>query len=90
MSPEIAGHISGALPLTFAYLLVLNYNENGYTSALKVSKSGLIGCLFWFIFASSTFVFLKYKQNIFVTIIGSLIIFVVSHILYPSISKLIE
>lgn len=62
--PNIAGLLSGAMPLAFTYTMVTVLLLKGRKQAITTSTYALYGALMWIIFASVSHVLLKTNYNI--------------------------
>lgn len=83
VSPILAGHMSGSLPLVFSYVVLNTYFIHGYEKAQYASMVGFRGGFFWLSFAFIIFVMLKTEQNIILTFSLAISIFILfNYILY--------
>ena len=88
LSPEIAGHASGALPLVFTYVVIKTYLAYGFDEAIKVSFIGFRGGFFWLSYTFIVYIMLSNNQNIVFAFCMALILFIImNYILYKSITK---
>jgi len=51
ISPKLAGHASGSMPLVFTYVILKTYQDFGYNKTKEVAKIGLTGGFFWLSYA---------------------------------------
>ena len=65
---NIAGLLSGAMPLAFTYTMITIFLLKGRKQAIATTNFALYGSMIWIIFAIITHILLKYNINI-VTII---------------------
>ena len=83
LSPVLAGHMSGSLPLVFTYVIANTYYIHGYEKAQQTSMVGFRGGFFWLTYAFIIFMMLKYEQNIILTFLLAISVFILmSYILY--------
>ena len=83
VSPILAGHISGSLPLVFTYVIGSTYFIHGYKKAQETSMVGFRGGFFWLTYAFVVFCMLKFEQNIILTFLLAISIFILlNYILY--------
>ena len=83
ISPVLAGHMSGSLPLVFSYVVANTYFIYGYKKAQETSMIGFRGGFFWLSYAFIIFIMLKYEQNIILTFLMAISVFVLmNYILY--------
>ena len=62
--PNIAGLLSGAMPLAFTYTMITVLLLQGRKQAITTSNYALYGAMMWIIFASTSHVLLKTNLNI--------------------------
>lgn len=83
ISPVFAGHMSGSLPLVFSYVVASTYFIYGYKKAQKTAMVGFRGGFFWLSYAFIIFIMLRYEQNIILTFLMALSVFVLmNYLLY--------
>ena len=83
VSPIFAGHLSGSLPLVFSYVICNTYFTYGYKKAQETSMVGFRGGFFWLSYACIVFLMLKYEQNIILTFLLAIGLFLLfNYILY--------
>jgi len=83
ISPVLAGHMSGSLPLVFSYVVANTYFIYGYEKAQHTSMIGFRGGFFWLSYAFIVFLMLKYEQNIILTFAMAIAVFILfNYILY--------
>jgi len=83
ISPVFAGHMSGSLPLVFSYVVASTYFIYGYEKAQKTAMVGFRGGFFWLSYAFIIFIMLRYEQNIILTFLMALSVFVLmNYLLY--------
>ena len=83
ISPVFAGHMSGSLPLVFSYVVASTYFIYGYEKAQKTAMDGFRGGFFWLSYAFIIFIMLRYEQNIILTFLMALSVFILmNYLLY--------
>ena len=83
ISPVLAGHMSGSLPLIFSYVILSTYFIYGYEKAQDTSMVAFRGGFFWLSYAFVVFIMLKYKQNIILTFLMAISLFTLfNYLLY--------
>lgn len=83
VSPIFAGHLSGSLPLVFSYVICNTYFTYGYKKAQETSMVGFRGGFFWLSYACIVYLMLKYEQNIILTFLFAIGLFLLfNYILY--------
>lgn len=83
LSPVFAGHMSGSLPLVFTYVIASTYYIYGYEKAQQTSMVGFRGGFFWLTYAFIIFIMLKYEQNIILTFLLAISVFILqNYVLY--------
>ena len=83
VSPILAGHMSGSLPLVFSYVVASTYFIHGYERAQKTAMVGFRGGFFWITFAFIIYIMLRYEQNIILTFLMGLSVFILmNYLLY--------
>lgn len=75
--PNIAGLLSGALPITFSYVLLTVYLNNGRNASMKSTSLSLKGSLLWQLFAIMMYVCLKYNINIYISLAISFVTWII-------------
>ena len=56
ISPVLAGHASGSLPLVFTYVIISTYSLYGYEKARETSMIGFRGGFFWLSYSFIVFI----------------------------------
>jgi hypothetical protein len=82
LSPVIAGHASGALPIVFTYVVTKTYLLYGFEEAKKISFIGFRGGFFWLSYSFIVFLMLNHNQNIVFSFCTALIIFIILNTLF--------
>jgi hypothetical protein len=76
--PNIAGLLSGAMPLAFTYTMVTVYLLQGRKQAITTSNYALYGAIMWIIFASTSHVLLKTNLNIWSILVISTVAWIIA------------
>ena len=66
--PNLAGILSGALPLAFSYVLLTVFIKDGRKASINSTSLALKGSLLWQLFAITMYVCLKYNMDIFISL----------------------
>ena len=77
LSPDLAGHASGALPLVFSYVVLKTYLLYGYEESKRVSFIGFRGGFFWLSYTFIVYIMLTHNQNIAFTFCVAIIMFII-------------
>lgn len=82
-SPELAGHLSGALPLVLSFVVITTFLNKGRKMAVKIAYFGIRGVLFWLLYAFTLYILLQHNYSLVFSIsVALLIFFVLNAILY--------
>lgn len=82
-SPELAGHLSGALPMVLSFVVITTFLNKGRSTAVKITYYGIRGVLFWLLYAFILYILLKNNYSLSFSIsVALLIFFVLNALLY--------
>lgn len=75
--PNIAGLLSGALPIIFSYVLLTVYLNDGRNASMESTSLSLKGSLLWQLFAIMMYICLNYNLNIYISLVISFITWII-------------
>lgn len=82
-SPELAGHLSGALPLVFSFVVISTFLNKDRKTAVKIAYYGIRGVLFWLIYVFIVYYLLQNNYSLTLSIsIALAIFFLLNMVLY--------
>tara|TARA_B110000285_G_C14959186_1_gene530764 strand:+ start:523 stop:873 length:351 start_codon:yes stop_codon:yes gene_type:complete len=71
-SPALAGHLSGALPLVFSFVVISTFLNKDRKTAVKVAYYGIRGVLFWLVYVFIVYFLLQNNYSLTHSILTAL------------------